>query len=106
MDFNNEHTSIILGRIISRSISGNLTPEEQAALDDWLKSERNQQIYADIRNGAPVGESLSMFDGFDAGDGYRRFQASVAPQHKRFRLRPWMAAAAALARGLTVSVLL
>ncbi len=86
---------MIIGRIIARSISGTITPAEQAILDDWLQDDRHRQIYMAARSGQSIRGILSEFDGFDAKEGYQRFQASIG-KRKRLRYRPWMAAAAAI----------
>ncbi|MEC3878134.1 FecR domain-containing protein [Parapedobacter sp. 10938] len=91
-----------MGRIIGRSISGTITPDEQAKFDDWLQIEKNQQIYAAIRNGQPLSETLLAFDGIDVNEGYREFQASIGDKKKGFWFRSWMAVAAAVTVFLTV----
>lgn len=103
MGFNRENTSIIIGRIIARSISGTITPAEQAVLDDWLQDDTHQQIYTAIRNGTSISDTLSEFEGFDVDEGYQRFQASIRVRNG-VRYRPWMAAAAVILVFLAVSV--
>ena len=92
MNLHQENTSIIIGRIIARSIAGNITSAEQALLDEWLLDDAHRQVYEAIRNHQPIGESLSSFDDFDVVEGFERFQASVVKKAP-FRFRRWMAAA-------------
>lgn len=105
MDFSKENTSITIGRIIARSISGTITPEEQTLMDDWLLDDVNQQIYTDICNEQFKGDTLSAFDRFDVDVGYQRFQASVG-KRKGSWLRPWVAAAAAVVTFLAASAII
>lgn len=103
MDLNKENTSIIIGRIIARSIAGTITPAEQAVLDDWLQDEKHRQVYTAVCNGQSIHDALSEFEGFSVKEGYQRFQASV---HKGngIRFRGWMVAAAAILMFVAVSV--
>src|SRR5690606_34161253 len=103
MDVNRENISIVIGRIIAHSISGTITPTEQAILDDWLQNDTHQQIYKAIRNGQSISNALSEFDTFDVDEGYRQFQASIGKK-KGFRSKVWMAAAATIVVFLGLSV--
>ncbi len=104
MELNRENISITIGRIIARSISGVITPDEQAVLDDWLQDDTNRQIYTDVSNGKSLSEALYAFDGFNVDEGYRRFETSVNATERSFRFMPWMAAAGAVALILSVSI--
>lgn len=103
MDLNRENISIVIGRIIAHSVSGTITPAEQAILDDWLQNDTNRRIYEAIRNGQSISNALSEFDTFDVDEGYRQFQASVG-KRKGIRFKAWMAAAAAIVVFLGLSV--
>lgn len=103
MDFNRENTSIIIGRIIARSINSTITKAEQAALDEWLQDDTNRRIYMSIRSGSSIRDALSEFEGFDVNEGYQRFQVSIG-KNRGIRYRAWMVAAAAILVLLTVSV--
>lgn len=103
MDLNRENTSIIIGRIIARSIGGTITPAEQAVLDDWLQDDTHRQIYRTICKSQSINDSLSKFEEFDVNEGYQRFQASIGKKN-RIKYRMWMATAAAVMVFLAVSV--
>ncbi len=103
MDFNREKISITIGRIIARSISGTITSAEQAVLDDWLQDETNRQIYTAVCGRQSMNDTLSEFEEFDVGEGYRRFRASMG-KSTRIWYRTWIAAVAAILVFLAVSV--
>lgn len=100
MDFFKESRSIEMGRIIARSITGTITPGEQAKLDNWLQEDGHKAIYEELRNGRTIGDALYQFDEFKKEEGYERLQASVR-KGRSFRLRIRIAAAAVVVFALS-----
>lgn len=97
----------IIATLISRSLQGLLTAEEQEELDAWIAaSDENRQLWTELNNPAVQQQQVRAMARFDENAALERFLSDKPAKSDVRRIRPlfsWKWAAAVLILGLGVS---
>ncbi len=86
-----------IAQLISKEMTGGLTPEEQIILQGWLsKAEENKELYKRIKSGKNWKVRNEYVSRIKTGKAWDKLKVHIAPQRKTIALKTWIARIAAV----------